>query len=815
MRIAFQFGLLLIVLGPETTRLVAQDTPEVRDDRFELQLFAESPDIVTPVGATFDGTGRLLVIESHTHQRPKDYAGPEKDRIRIIEDTDGDGRADRFRTFFEGTESTMSLATGLDGWIYVATRMKVFRVRDTDGDGRADEQQPVVQLETDGNYPHNGLSGLALDGQGHLYFGIGENLGAAYRLNGRDGRAQSGSGEGGVFRCDLEGNGLVRIATGFWNPFGIHVDPHGRVFAVGNDADGRPPCRLVQVVETGDYGFQFRYGRSGRHPLQAWDGELPGTLPMMAGTGEAPCEITQYNGSLWVASWGHHRIESYRLSPVGASFRAQRETIVQGDESFRPVAFAEAPDGSLYFTDWVDRSYPVHGRGRVWRIAVRESTETESWPPLNAFERQAAQARSRVDWEAMNSDDPFLRQAAVAGLVHSDSWSSIEFSQLSQPRQRLGYLQALRWRLDHAQADPERPPLRVMREALADADVDVRLYAVRWVADAELKELRQEVADQLRNSTSASAELLQATIATIELLDTGKTSFDPKNTARYFAQTLNNETQPTALRVLALRMLPPDHATFNLEWLQQILASDSEILQREAVRSVVVSQAGQRDAMLLRVARDSRLAATLRADATAGLARDPVRHAAALRELSAESPGAVKRAADRGLRFLESPEHSEAVPDVNETQAWMRLVGTGGDPDEGWRVFFSSPGVRCADCHRFAGRGASTGPELTGIVARSSRERVLDSLLRPSREMAPQYVPTIVQTESGQVYQGLWQGYDVQSRMDRYQLADGTTIEIDPTQVEASRASSVSIMPDGLHKRFTAAEIRDLLALLE
>ena len=115
--------------------------PAVLDPRYGLELFASQPDIVTPIGATCDARGRLLVIESHTHFTPEDYAGPKHDRLRIIEDTDGDDVAEI--------------------------------------------REPIVRLKTDGDYPHNGLGGLAFDGQGRLCFGLGENLGAAYTLVGR------------------------------------------------------------------------------------------------------------------------------------------------------------------------------------------------------------------------------------------------------------------------------------------------------------------------------------------------------------------------------------------------------------------------------------------------------------------------------------------------------------------------------------------------------------------------------------------------------------------------------------------------------
>ena len=67
--------------------------------------------------------------------RPQNYAGPPADRIRMFEDTDGDGHADRISTFFEGSRWTMSLAIDRQGRVYVATRDEIFRLRDTNGDG--------------------------------------------------------------------------------------------------------------------------------------------------------------------------------------------------------------------------------------------------------------------------------------------------------------------------------------------------------------------------------------------------------------------------------------------------------------------------------------------------------------------------------------------------------------------------------------------------------------------------------------------------------------------------------------------------------
>ncbi len=69
--------------------------PTVHDPRLKIELIAAEPDIVTPAGLAVDASGRVLVVESHTHFRPPDYEGPPADRIRMFEDADGDGRAER------------------------------------------------------------------------------------------------------------------------------------------------------------------------------------------------------------------------------------------------------------------------------------------------------------------------------------------------------------------------------------------------------------------------------------------------------------------------------------------------------------------------------------------------------------------------------------------------------------------------------------------------------------------------------------------------------------------------------------------------
>jgi len=363
--------------------ILVADAPKTLDPQLKINLFADAPQIVTPTGITVDAKGRVLCIESHTHFRPEGYKGPPADRIRRFEDTDGDGRADKIETIFEGSKHTMALAFGPGGALYIATRNEIFSIPYKDGEKDGGKKTTLVTLDTPGNYPHNGLSGVTFDFDGTLYFGLGENLGADYKLIGSDGTTLKGGGEGGnIYRCKPDGTKLERVATGFWNPFAMTFDAFGRLFAVDNDPDSRPPCRLLQIVEGGDYGYRFRNGRKGLHPFTSWNGELPGTLPMMAGTGEAPSGIVAYEsvqfpklrGDLLATSWGDHRIDRFGIveRPRNGTLKAESSPLVVGGDDFRPVGIVVAPDGSLFVSDWVDKSYDLHGKGRIWRVEARD-----------------------------------------------------------------------------------------------------------------------------------------------------------------------------------------------------------------------------------------------------------------------------------------------------------------------------------------------------------------------------------------------------------------------------------------------------------
>jgi putative membrane-bound dehydrogenase-like protein len=374
-------SVLLIVFSAIRPVHADEAPPRALDDRIKIELFAEAPQIVTPTGIDVDPHGRVWAIESNTHFPPEGYAGHPTDRLLVFEGTTADNRAQRVTMFADGFTHAMSVACRPNGDIFVATRKEIVVLRDDNKDLKPDgPPRRIMFLDTPGDYPHNGLAGFAFDALGHMYFGCGENLGADYKLIAADGTSWSGGGEGGnIYRCRPDGTKLEHWATGFWNPHASCVDAFGNLFSVDNDPDSRPPCRLLHIVPGGDYGYRYRNGRRGTHPFTAWDGEIPGTLPMVAGTGEAPSGVLAYEsdglpddyiGSLIATSWGDHRVDRFRVEFNRGPVRSRAEPIVVGGENFRPVGIALAPDGSVFCTDWVLKEYKLHGQGRIWRISA-------------------------------------------------------------------------------------------------------------------------------------------------------------------------------------------------------------------------------------------------------------------------------------------------------------------------------------------------------------------------------------------------------------------------------------------------------------
>jgi len=108
---------------------------------FTVEVVASEPDLVNPIGMTFDERGRIWVTESLEY--PRSEPGKGRDRVKVLEDTDGDGQADKVTIFADGLNIPSGIAVG-HGGVWVANAPDILFMQDTDGDGRADKSQVVV-----------------------------------------------------------------------------------------------------------------------------------------------------------------------------------------------------------------------------------------------------------------------------------------------------------------------------------------------------------------------------------------------------------------------------------------------------------------------------------------------------------------------------------------------------------------------------------------------------------------------------------------------------------------------------------------------
>ncbi len=416
------------------SNLKNKDKPRVNVEGAEMSILVENPDIVTPTGIAVDNEDRIYVIENHTHVRRENYLGPDVDRLLIFEGyLDENPENQKVYEYATDFKDGMSLRIKENGQVLIATRASIIQFTDSDNDFVADKRDTLIGLDTKEKFSHNGMSGLAIGPDNKIYFQCGENFGSEYLMTGTDGTSILGEErEGGsIYRCDMDGSNLERIGTAIWNCFGMNFDPYGNLFSVENDPDSHPPCRLLHVVKGGNYGFEFNHGRDGLSPLTSWFGQIPGTLPMVSGTGEAPCGLIHYDSglfgpmvqsSLLVASWGDSVIQSFNLISKDGSFTAKPFAFIEGKKNFAPVDIAIDSKGGLIISDWASLAYPVHGKGKIWRISPPKNNKqrVENNDQIQLINSPYVNIRNKVASEIVsNSDDitAYLENKSVKDIA--------------------------------------------------------------------------------------------------------------------------------------------------------------------------------------------------------------------------------------------------------------------------------------------------------------------------------------------------------------------------------------------------------------
>ena len=713
--------LLLPVL---TTALIAADPvryPQLSDSRLQVSLYASDPDIVTPIASIVDAKGRLYVIECHTHSPPPNYPGPKGDLIKVFEGTRPDGRYEKMSVFAEGLYQAQSLGIDPSGNVYVVCTREVLVLHDRDGDGRSEARTRLLHLdpyEKSGN-PHGQMMGISFSNDGWMYVGTGTTSDDWIGSDGK--RLVVGNYWGGIIaRCRPDGTQLERVAWGFWNPFSTTFDRQGRLLAIDNDPDHRGPNRLLHIVMGGDYGYKRTYGRYGLHPYQAWEGEIPGTLPMIHGIGEAPTAVIEanraalppeYRDTIIGATWGEHNLSLYRPQPAGASITASREILLKGlghDEKispFRPSGLSVSPlDGAMFVSDWMFIDYTTHLRGRIWRVSPKPGVATmmprqpyAPQEPTPEFARlQSLTEASEMDEfgmlrQALLEDDAFIRNAAVTALSRPVFRNAvIRDLEHADAKIRLGALLALR------RADvPDPAPLVSPR--LADTDLTVVQMAMIWAGEKELRTLIDKV-DAAAARSNLNKAFFQTWLATMQIMqpmpatnpaaDTqkkgppgkakkgggegGYTQANRQLSPEFFEKLVHDEKRPAMLRAMAMRWMPGLEKAANHELLARLARKADPTIQIEAVRRLAESTRTEAATVLREIAIDRGQPAPMRAEALVSLASKPD---VSLLPLLAEPEPSVRLEAARTLRSL-------ATNPAVLTAARNKLAAIQNDPRE-------------------------------------------------------------------------------------------------------------------------------------
>ncbi len=385
--------------GPATLKL----TPG-----FTATLFAGEPLLSSPSNIDIDASGRVWVCEV-VNYRGKKETRTAGDRILVLEDSDGDGVADRRTVFHQGrdVDSALGICVIGDGpgrRAIISCAPEVFILHDDDGDLVADRKEILFTKTGQQQHDHS-VHAVSVGPDGRIYFNFG-NTGHA--VHDRDGKAivdrcgntvnDSGSPyrQGMVFRCRPDGSDFEVLGHNFRNNYEVAVDSFGRLWQSDNDDDGNRGVRINQVMEYGNYGYvDERTGAGWRIPrtnlehevpLQHWHQNDPGVVPNLLLTGAgSPTGICVYEGSLLPPRYrgslihcdaGPNVVRAYHVTGLGAGFEAEMEPLVDGsaDRWFRPSDVCVAADGSLLVADWYDPGVGGHGmadteKGRIYRIA--------------------------------------------------------------------------------------------------------------------------------------------------------------------------------------------------------------------------------------------------------------------------------------------------------------------------------------------------------------------------------------------------------------------------------------------------------------
>lgn len=518
----------------------------------EATLFASEPMIGNPTNIDIDSKGRVWMCEAFNYRPKLNPDNPTKeagDRIVILEDTDGDGKADSTKVFYQGTDVNAALGIAVLGnKVIVSCSPNVFVFTDDNGDDIPDKKE-LLFTHVGGEQHDHAIHAFTFGADGKLYFNFGNAGEQLMDKNGnlitdKDGNLITNKGEpyrqGMVFRMNVDGSDVEVVAHNFRNNYEAATDAYGTIWQSDNDDDGNQSTRINYVMEYGNYGYTdemtgagWRSRRTNMEteiPKRHWHQSDPGTMPNLLPTGAgSPAGMCVYEGSLLPAVYqnqmihaeaGNNIVRAYPVQKDGAGYKAEIKPIMEGtrDQWFRPIDVCAAPDGSLFVADWYDPGVGGHqmgdmNRGRIYRLSPSAGDYKTAKPDLSTGEGATQAllspngATRYLAWQKLHS----MGEQAVPAL--QKLWTS------DNSRSRARAL----WLLARIPGKEDQ----YIQSALRDKDPDIRITAIRAarqlrpnvipyismvVKDAD-PQVRREAAIALHHNNSPEAAALWTELA--------------------------------------------------------------------------------------------------------------------------------------------------------------------------------------------------------------------------------------------------------------------------------------------------------------
>jgi putative membrane-bound dehydrogenase-like protein len=471
--------------------LLSQQTPQQTlrglkaADGLELTLWASEPDVINPTNIDVDARGRIWATEAVNYRRTlwgKPDIRKNGDRIVILEDTNGDGKADKVKVFLQDPSLRSPLGIAVLGNKVIVSQSPDLIVFTKDDDDRILKKEVLLTGWRGVDHDH-GVHAVVFGPDGRYYLNNGD---PGFDITDKSGKhlvsAKSGPYYAGCsLRVNPDGTDLTVVGYNFRNPYELAVDPFGNIWQTDNDDDGNAWVRVNYVMEGGNFGYWGPGARKWQEDKGShFHSELPGVVPNLARTGAgAPCGLLvyegkllpeKYRGQLIHAEAGKRLINTYYPSPHGAGYAIKIEdTVTAQDTWFRPSDVCVAPDGALFISDWYDPGVGGHlmedtTRGRIYRLAP--AGYKTRLPPLDLLSAQGLAA-------ALSSPAQSVRYLAYFRLKEQGAAALPALEQSVRQGDLFSRARAL-WLLGGIEAGKH-----YVDEALKDSNPDFRILALR------------------------------------------------------------------------------------------------------------------------------------------------------------------------------------------------------------------------------------------------------------------------------------------------------------------------------------------------